>query len=411
MIQFKKYLFDKKIIPENQIIYYVSWVSKAIYHIDKEHDSIFNPDEINIALHRLSQKYEAWQVKQASEAIRVYNYYLTNRTDINNESARVYKNEWTLAGNEMKRKLRLKQRSYSTEQTYMGWVRRFYKMYCNIDPKTLEDDHFINFLSSLAVEGNVAKSTQNQALNAILFFYRHVLDKEPGNLITSVRSNTRKKLPVVLSVAEVKRLIENLPANYKLMGGLIYGGGLRLNECIKLRVKDIDFDRNQLHIKAGKGDRDRATILPAELKAQLKEHLESVRNYFDKDRENGVAGVYMPKAYDKKSPKASISWEWFWVFPSRNLSVDPRSNIIRRHHITSSGIQKAVKVASKKAEIHKQVSVHALRHSFATHLLENGYDIRTIQHLLGHANLQTTMIYTHVATKNTLGVTSPFDSL
>ncbi len=274
-------------------------------------------------------------------------------------------------------------------------------------PQKLDDSHIKDFLSYLASERRVAKSTQNQAFNALLFYYRHVLEKEVGSIAQVVRARKGRRLPVVLTYEKVIQLIDALQGVYQLMAQLIYGGGLSLNECFRLRVKDIEFEKNTLMIRGAKGDKDRQTLLPESIQPALQKHLQKVRKLYEKDHKAHVAGVFLPGALSRKYPNADKEWIWYWVFPSARLSVDPRANVVRRHHMSSSNLQKAIKKASKG--INNKVSVHTLRHSFATHLLEDGYDIRTIQQLLGHASLQTTMIYTHVAQKNRLSVISPLD--
>ncbi|MBU4318142.1 MAG: integron integrase [Proteobacteria bacterium] len=266
------------------------------------------------------------------------------------------------------------------------------------------------FLSYLAVERNVAKATQNQAFNAILFFYRHVLEKEVGSIASAVRAKRGTRLPVVLSRDEVTRLINHLSGVPGLMAKILYGSGLRLNECTRLRIQDLDFERNTIIVRGAKGDKERETIFPEEIVDDVKSHLEKTRLAFEADRKATVPGVHLPGALDRKYPNAAKQWIWYWVFPSGKLSVDPRSKLIRRHHISPDFIQKAIKKASDATALSKKVTTHTLRHSFATHLLEDGYDIRTIQQLLGHADLETTMIYTHVAKKNMLGVRSPLDT-
>lgn len=243
------------------------------------------------------------------------------------------------------------------------------------------------------------------------FFYRHVLEKEVGSIASVVRSKRERRLPTVLTQDEIKRLMEQLEGVVKLMAQVIYGGGLRVSECIRLRIQDIDFEKNTIMIRAAKGDKDRVTLLPEIVKDELRRHLKQSRMLYDKDRQDNIAGVHLPGALSRKYPKAPTEWGWFWVFPSPTLSLDPRTKTIRRHHRHQSVLQKGIRTAAAKAGIIKKVSVHTLRHSFATHLLEVGTDLRTIQQLLGHSSVQTTMIYTHVATKNRLGVKSPLDGL
>ena len=276
-------------------------------------------------------------------------------------------------------------------------------------PYSLDNSHFTDFMTYLAVERKVSASTQNQAFNAILFFYRHVLDKDVGELSGAMRAKYRRRLPVVLTKQEIAQIFEHLKVNHLLMCKLIYGCGLRLKECLNLRVKDIDFAQNCLTVRSGKGDKDRQTVLPEGLKNSLQKHLEEVHSLYEEDRSDGLPGVYLPNALGRKYPNAGKEWAWQWVFPSPSLSVDPVTKVVRRHHAYPDALQKRFREAVRKAGIIKRATIHTLRHSFATHLLEGGYDIRTIQELLGHVNLQTTMIYTHVARKNKLGVRSPLD--
>ena len=242
------------------------------------------------------------------------------------------------------------------------------------------------------------------------FFFRHVLEKDLGDIQDAVRAKRRRRLPVVLTQLEVENLLGYLNGLQLLMGQILYGGGLRLNECIKLRVKDIDFERECIRV-FGKGDKERETLLPAVVKEPLKQHLIDIKKLFEIDRQHDTPGVEMPYALERKYPNAGKEWGWQWLFPSSRLSTDPRSKIIRRHHMHSSILHRHLKKAALKSGITKKVSAHTLRHSFATHLIENGCDIRTVQELLGHSSLKTTMIYTHVAATNKMGVKSPLDQL
>ncbi len=264
-------------------------------------------------------------------------------------------------------------------------------------------------MTYLAVERKASVSTQNQAFNAILFLFRHVMDKKIDDISDAVRAKRNRRLPVVLTKTEIGRLFDQMSGINLLMAKVVYGCGLRLRECLRLRVKDIDFERDAVTIRSGKGDKDRETVLPESIKEKLREQLKKSRKIFENDRRKNVPAVQMPYAFERKSPNAGKEWAWFWVFPSARLSIDPQTKIVRRHHIFRSSLQKVIKQAGIKANITKRLTVHTLRHSFATHLLESGHDIRTIQDLLGHTDLNTTMIYTHVARKNRLGVKSPLD--
>jgi len=328
----------------------------------------------------MGKKYEEWQVNQADTALRLYDYFLSKNLSPSGEIS-IHQETWEQLDQKMREALRLRNRSFSTEKTYLLWLRSFKDFVRGKEPDQLEGIDLQDFLSQLAVEKKVSPSTQNQALNAIVFLYR----KE---------------------IQDIFNLMSGTP---RLMAMLIYGAGLRLQECLQLRVKDIDLEQSTLIVRSGKGDKDRRTILPETLKDNLIKHLSEIRSFYDQDRKNEIAGVWLPGALEKKYPNVGKEWGWFWVFPSKSLSVDPRGNTVRRHHVHPAALQKAFKTAVIKAGITKQASVHTLRHSFATHLLEKGYDIRTIQELLGHRNLQTTMIYTHVASKNVLGVRSPLD--
>jgi len=267
-----------------------------------------------------------------------------------------------------------------------------------------------SFLTHLVVRMNVSVSTQNQAFNALLFLYREVLDM-PFNISEKVvRSKRPKKLPVVMSKEEVKTLFLFIPNEYQLISKIIYGAGLRVNECLKLRIKDIDFHRNEITVREGKGQKDRRTILPKTIVNELQSHIEKIKALHDSDLAKGFGSVYLPNALDRKYPNAPFEFAWQYLFPANNISKDPRSNMYRRHHVLDQSFSRAMKIATKQANIHKNISPHCLRHSFATHILESGQDIRTVQELLGHSDVSTTMIYTHVLNSNRFSVKSPLDS-
>ncbi|MGA9351364.1 MAG: integron integrase [Anaerolineae bacterium] len=304
--------------------------------------------------------------------------------------------------------LRLKHYSIRTAVSYVNWIRRYVLFHNKRHPNEMGSVEVEAFLTHLAVKENVAASTQNQALSALLFLYREVLKKDLGP-IDALRAKKPKRLPTVLTREEVRRVLGHLSGTHQLMAKLLYGSGLRLMECVRLRVKDLDFAQRAIVIRDAKGDQDRVTMLPESLIAPLQEHLLRVKRLHEEDLAKGYGAVYLPYALERKYPSADREWTWQYVFPAQRLSVDPRSGVVRRHHVDESGLQKAVREAARLAGIPKPVSPHTFRHSFATHLLENGYDIRTVQKLLGHKDVKTTMIYTHVLQRGGLAVRSPLD--
>jgi integron integrase len=307
--------------------------------------------------------------------------------------------------------IRLKHYSIRTERAYIDWIRRFILFHHKRHPASMGAPEISAFLSHLAVEGKVAASTQTQALSAIVFLYREVLKRDVGSLGEVARAKRPERLPVVFSRAEVRGVLAHLDGAHWLMASLLYGAGLRLMECIRLRVKDIDFAYRQILVRDGKGQKDRVTMLPQALVEPLKHQLEKAKVLHEQDLTEGFGQVYPPFALDRKYAQASREWGWQYVFPARRRSIDPRSGKERRHHIDEKALQEAVKKAVRAANILKPGSCHTFRHSFATHLLEAGYDIRTVQELLGHKDVRTTMIYTHVLNRGGKGARSPLDMM
>jgi len=304
--------------------------------------------------------------------------------------------------------IRLKHYSYRTEQAYVGWIKRYIYFHDVRHPSEMGAPEVEAFLTHLAVKEHVAASTQNQALSALLFLYREVLHRELGP-VDALRAKRPKRLPTVLTKDETLRLIGCLSGTHQLMAKLIYGSGVRLMECLRLRVKDLEFERRALIVRDGKGAQDRVTVLPDSLVPLLQEHLQRVKALHEQDLAQGYGAVYLPDALARKYPNADREWGWQYVFPASSLSQDPRSGVTRRHHLHESSLQKAIKEAARLAGIVKPVGPHTLRHCFATHLLEAHYDIRTVQELLGHKDVKTTMIYTHVLNRGGLAVRSPLD--
>lgn len=312
---------------------------------------------------------------------------------------------------QLKEALRSRHYSRRTEETYCHWVKRFIYFHNIRHPAEMAEPEINAFLTHLAVKEKVSASTQNQALSALLFLYRHVLGREVGHLGDVIRARKPTRLPVVMTREEVKAVLANLTGDKWLMASLMYGAGLRLMECLRLRVQDVDFSRNEILVRDGKGAKDRITMLPESLKAPLQDHLKKVKTVHERDLSDGWGRVHMPEALDRKYPNAPKEWRWQWVFPQENRWKNAKTGEQGRHHVDESLVQKAVREAVTRAGLTKRATCHTFRHSFATHLLEAAYDIRTVQELLGHADVKTTMIYTHVLNRGPSGVRSPVDGL
>ncbi|MFH2132903.1 MAG: integron integrase [bacterium] len=309
---------------------------------------------------------------------------------------------WTIRG---------RQYSIRTEKSYIAWIKRYIYYHHKQHPKDLGEQHVMQFINSLAAQGHVSSSTQNQALCAILFLYREVLKTKLDWIDNICWSKKPHRLPVVFTVEEVQKVITLLDGQSSLMISLLYGSGLRLMECLRLRIQDIDFGYQQIIVRDGKGQKDRVTVLPVQLIDSLKKQIERVRILHEQDLIHGFGAVYLPTALEKKWKNAADEFSWQDLFPSEKISIDPRSGLKRRHHLSRDYLQASVKKTVKKAGIHKRGTCHTFRHSFATHLLESGYDIRTVQELLGHKDVSTTMIYTHVLNSGGRCVMSPLDRL
>jgi len=307
--------------------------------------------------------------------------------------------------------LRVRHYSLRTEASYLQWVKRFILFHNKRHPLEMGEREITAFLTHLAVNKHVAPSTQNQALAAILFLYKEVLEQELDWMDDIVRARRTSRIPEVLSPEQVRRLFGQLEGGHRLIASLLYGTGMRLMEALRLRVRDVDFHYRQITVRNGKGGKDRVTVLPDSLIMLLKEHLERVKELHDRDLAEGFGHVYLPYALARKYPSADREWGWQYVFPAPTRSRDPRSGAIRRHHVFEQNLQRAIKQAVTNLGLPSRVSTHTLRHSFATHLLESGQDIRTVQELLGHADVKTTMIYTHVLQRGGRGVRSPLDHL
>ena len=307
--------------------------------------------------------------------------------------------------------IRARHYSRRTEEAYVHWIRRYILFHGKRHPKELNASHITAFLTSMAVRDRVSASTQNQALSAVLFLYGAVLHQELGDIEHAPRAKTPHHVPVVLSVADVRRVLAAMSGVTRLAASLLYGAGLRLQECLELRVKDIDFERRELTVRRGKGQKDRRVMLPESIREALQSHLVSTKQQHDADLTQGLGRVVLPDALERKFPSAPTEWRWQFVFPAGRICRDPQFGPPSRFHLHESVVQKGVTIAARQSGLTARVSCHTFRHSFATHLLEAGYDIRTVQELLGHADVATTMIYTHVLNRGALGVKSPMDQL
>jgi len=435
---FKACVEDNRVRPDRSL-FYVKWAKAYVNFLPGKRLRHRSRQDIEAFLSDLGKQagIEDWQLRQAEHALKLlYEAFLPGYAPQRTiKPATVTEKEKRTTGtvlrpgtfrdraipgeverlfspltDALKTEIRTRHYSIRTETAYLDWVRRFIAFQGYADPRRIDATGAVKgYLEYLATVREVAASTQNQALNALVFFFNHALKKPFGDMGGFVRAKRPKRLPEVMTRDEVQALLGQMEGVSALMAGLMYGGGLRLMECVRLRVKDLDFGRHQIMVRDGKGQKDRVTMLPERFVAGLQEHLARVKVVYEEDRAKKVPGVYIWPALARKYPKAAFQWRWQYVFPAKGLSVDPRSATVRRHHISESLVQKAVKDAVSRAGIIRKVSCHTLRHSFATHLLEARYDIRTVQELLGHADVSTTMIYTHVLNRPGLSVRSPAD--
>lgn len=415
--EFQKYLRERELVPEKNIPFFAYWVSRYLHFARTRELSSEAYNEAGILEFldglRSDPKTLDWQPRQADDALQLYYFHFLGKSG-SGESGRMAADDIPGLLKELKRLIRLKHYSYSTERTYLQWSERFLNYVVQTEKKRLSEissAEFKNFLSHLALKLRVSASTQNQAFSAVLFLFRNALHIIPEGLDETVRAKRGQKVPVVFAAEEVKGIFSHMTGLNRLFAELLYGSGMRLMEVARLRVKDIDFDADTIYVRSGKGDKDRSTVLPQTVKQRLQEHIAQVRTVHQKDIAEGHGEVYLPDALARKYPNAGKEWAWQYVFPSAKLSVDPRSGKIGRHHISDKSIQVAMKAALRKADIHKHASVHTLRHSFATHLLQAGVNIREVQSLLGHKNVETTMIYTHVLRDMANAPKSPLDVL
>ncbi len=418
------WLVHRRLASRHHTPYFVRWVERFLGMVRTRPRESWQ-DTLRVFLEDLSDGgLPDWQIRQAADAVGLYCGQFLRSEEASREGARTGDQpphdrppcaeppgEPAAAFTEMQRLLKLRHYSPRTQRSYLGWVRRYllYLKPLKSWPPQAADAQ--TFLSQLATRHNVAASTQNQAFNALLFLHRHVIQSDLGDMSSTVRARRGRKLPVVLTSDEVRAVMAELERPHRIMMELTYGAGLRLSELVQLRVKDIDFDAGSITVRSGKGDRDRITMLPRRVQASLRSHFIEVRRLHERDLAAGAGYAPLPHALQRKYPNAGREWGWQFVFPSVTLTPDPEEKTIRRWHVSPATVQRAMKSAVRKAKIAKPASLHTLRHSFATHLLMKGVDIRRIQELLGHKSVETTMIYTHVIQSIAPDVESPLDDL
>ena len=405
---------------EKQIPYYVQWVSKFVKHCNGNLKNV-NHKYINSFLEFLNkQEYVNWQLRQSDNAVSIFihNYLKQiHNLDVMN-TARLDKlptengiKSWNLIIKEMTDAIRIRYYSKSTERIYIGWILKLAEYLNWKAPANVNSVDVKNYLTYLATNRNVAASTQNQAFNSFLFLFKHIFMIDFDDIKDTPRAKKIKRLPVVLSIEEIIELFNFIDNKYKLHINLLYGTGMRVSECVGLRIQDIDFERNIIIIRSGKGNKDRITLLPQNLKNVLMKQRELVYSIHIKDLSSGYGAVQLPNELNRKYPNASKELGWQWFFPAIGFSTDPVTGFKGRYHIFTSTVQKHLRNAVTASGINKKIGCHTLRHCFATHLLESGCDIRKIQELLGHKSVETTMIYTHVTKKRFEGLISPFDNI
>lgn len=420
--EFQQFLVDKGFASKRHAPFYARWASKFLAYSNNSSEPDLKKRMESFLVHLLKdQNIADWQVDQARDALKLYIYHYDGNelSKLDADRSQTVKNtglELPRVIKSLRNSIRIKHYAYKTERSYIGWVKRFYEYLSKTNKKDVRkespsSEDVRDFLSHLALKLKVSSSTQNQAFNALLFLFREVLMTELLDLKKTVRAKRGPKLPVVLSKEEIGQIFEHSSGKDLLFLQLLYGTGMRLMELARLRVQDIDFDSNLIFIRSSKGDKDRTTVLPEAVKDRLREHFKEVKALHEKDLKDGYGEVYLPFALERKYPNANKDFGWQYAFPSSKLSIDPACGKIRRFHMSEKNVQNAMAEAVKKAGIAKHATVHTLRHSFATHLLIDGVNIRHVQELLGHNHVETTMIYTHVIRNISNVPQSPLDKL
>lgn len=406
-----RFLLDKQFATEKTAGYMQKWVEQFLHFACDYRDESFEQVLVRFeAMLEAKGSLESWQIKQANDAVIIYHHHFRRRDNGGPVSAAAGNQDEIMA--KVREWMRIKHYAKRTEKSYLNWISQFLRYVREPgDKQQISVVHFSGFISYLATKRRVSASTQNQAFNALLLLFRDILHVDTADLPRSVRARRGKRLPSVLSVEEVRKIFATVEPHYRLMIRLLYGSGMRMGELLGLRVQDIDFDHRLITVHAAKGDKDRTTLLPESLIEPLQQHLQAVKSLHEQDLREGFGAVWLPDALVRKYPNAATEWPWQFVFPSAQLSRDPESGVLRRHHVYDKTLQAAMQRAVRRTGINKRASLHTLRHSFATHLLMQGTDIREIQELLGHKSVETTMIYTHVVRELKTNAKSPLDML
>lgn len=418
---FESFLKEHRLVKEKHLKYYVYWVEHFTKHCDNSLQKI-SRKSISTFISAISRwrNVNDWQIRQADDAItiftrnylkKVHGFDMVEQCRQHDVPVHPGQESWIKIVDNTRESIVRLQYSYRTEQTYIQWIRRFSEYLEFKAPIQVDSGDVRNYMTYLALERNVAPATQNQAFNAVIFLFKHVLFREVEDLKDTPRPKRNRNIPVVLSIDEVKAILKHISPEYHLIFKLLYATGLRITECLELRYGDLDFDKGIITVKSGKGNKDRTTLLPQNLKDVLIQQLLVVKEQYIKDINDGYGSIGLPNAIGRKYPNAHKELTWQWLFPGKNLSKDPRTKKEGRYHVLGATLQKSFKKAKDAAGIHKRASVHSLRHSFATNMIEKGYDIRMVQDILGHKSVETTMIYTHVVKNRYANVHNPSEDL